>query len=317
MSQESKKLPLVSVPVITYNSSKTVLETLDSIYNQTYPNIELIVSDDCSTDDTVEICRQWINEHKERFVRTELLTVEKNTGVSGNCNRANMVCKGEWKKGIAGDDIMLSNCISDNMDFVVGHPNAELVFSKVLAFGDDQEMVDLYNRGEIFDYSFFQLSPYEQLRAFVFGNSHIPAPALFSKANIFEKYNVKNDERIPLVEDEPKWINLLKAGAKFDFIDVETIKYRVGQSGAISSDQDVCTPRRFDSFLRHYMYYKFPTQYDENSDLAVEKLINFVNQYYENAYNSDTLRIKNKKAYILGQKILYPIKQFKNLLRIK
>ena len=70
--------PLVSVTVITYNSSKTVLETLDSIKAQTYQNLELIVSDDCSTDDTVELCRNWIEQNKERFVRTELLTVEKN-----------------------------------------------------------------------------------------------------------------------------------------------------------------------------------------------------------------------------------------------
>lgn len=69
--------PLVSVAVVTYNSSKTVLETLDSIYNQTYPNLELIVSDDCSPDNTVEICREWIAGHSRRFIRTELLTVEK------------------------------------------------------------------------------------------------------------------------------------------------------------------------------------------------------------------------------------------------
>ena len=48
--------PLVSINVITYNSSKFVLETLESAKAQTYQNIELIVSDDCSTDNTVEIC---------------------------------------------------------------------------------------------------------------------------------------------------------------------------------------------------------------------------------------------------------------------
>ena len=42
--------PLVSVIVISYNSSETVLETLESVKKQTYQNIELIVSDDCSTD---------------------------------------------------------------------------------------------------------------------------------------------------------------------------------------------------------------------------------------------------------------------------
>lgn len=54
------KNPLVSVIVITYNSSKYVLETLNSVAAQTYDNIELIISDDCSKDNTVEICRNWL-----------------------------------------------------------------------------------------------------------------------------------------------------------------------------------------------------------------------------------------------------------------
>jgi alpha-1,3-rhamnosyltransferase len=90
---EEKEQPLVSVRVITYNSSKTVIETLDSIYNQTYPNIELIISDDCSKDDTVAICREWVNQHKERFARTEILTVPQNTGVSANINRSEKACR--------------------------------------------------------------------------------------------------------------------------------------------------------------------------------------------------------------------------------
>ncbi len=54
--------PLVSIIVCTYNSSKYVLETLESAKEQTYQNVELIVSDDCSTDNTVELCRKWIAE---------------------------------------------------------------------------------------------------------------------------------------------------------------------------------------------------------------------------------------------------------------
>ncbi len=68
--------------VITYNSSKFVNETLESAKNQSYENIELIVSDDCSTDDTVEICKNCIERNMQRFTRTELLTVKKNTGTS-------------------------------------------------------------------------------------------------------------------------------------------------------------------------------------------------------------------------------------------
>ena len=102
--------PLVSIIVITYNSSKYVLETLESAKAQTYQNIELIVSDDCSTDNTVEICHNWIEQNKERFVRTELITVEKNTGIAPNCNRGVKAAKGEWVKLIAGDDVLHQNC---------------------------------------------------------------------------------------------------------------------------------------------------------------------------------------------------------------
>ena len=106
-----EKQPLVSIIVITYNSSKYVLETLESAKAQTYQNIELIVSDDCSIDNTVEICREWIENNKERFVRTELITAEKNTGIPANCNRGVKAAQGEWVKLIAGDDILYNNCI--------------------------------------------------------------------------------------------------------------------------------------------------------------------------------------------------------------
>ena len=56
----NNKFPLVSVVIITYNSEKTIIETLESIKNQTYKNIELIISDDFSKDNTVEICKQCI-----------------------------------------------------------------------------------------------------------------------------------------------------------------------------------------------------------------------------------------------------------------
>lgn len=56
--------PLVSIQVVTYNAAKTILETLESIKAQTYPPIELIISDDCSRDNTVEICREWVMDNR-------------------------------------------------------------------------------------------------------------------------------------------------------------------------------------------------------------------------------------------------------------
>ena len=61
--------PLITVAIVTYNSSEFIVETLESIKSQTYHNIELIISDDCSTDTTVELCSNWIKENATHFVK--------------------------------------------------------------------------------------------------------------------------------------------------------------------------------------------------------------------------------------------------------
>ena len=54
---------LVSVIVVSYNSEKTIIETLDSILMQTYKNIEIVVSDDKSSDRTISIVKEWMQKN--------------------------------------------------------------------------------------------------------------------------------------------------------------------------------------------------------------------------------------------------------------
>ena len=103
------KNPLVSICIVTYNSAEFIVETLESAKAQTYENIELILSDDCSKDNTVEICRQWIEENSTRFTNCEIVTTPINTGVAANLNRAIAKAKGEWIKSIAGEKKLLIN----------------------------------------------------------------------------------------------------------------------------------------------------------------------------------------------------------------
>ena len=70
--------PLVSILVVTYNSSKTIEETLESAKNQTYGPIEVIISDDHSTDDTVEICEKWIEKNENRFTNSKVISASEN-----------------------------------------------------------------------------------------------------------------------------------------------------------------------------------------------------------------------------------------------
>ena len=273
--------PLVSIRVITYNSAKTVLETLESIKAQTYPNIELIISDDCSKDNTVEICREWAEKNKERFVRTEILTVEKNTGVSANCNRAENACQGDWAKGIAGDDLLVPNCIQDCMDYVKENPDTIYLFGRCETFGASEDVCkQIDNR---FDYSFFSLTRDEQLHLLLTDRNCLPAPAVFYNREKAHATGVKNDERIPLLEDWPKWINLLKAGVHFEFMDKVIVKYRISKNAL--STRATHSHAFIKSNALFYQLYRFRYEYEHVSKKqAIENWLRAQNSIKQNTF---------------------------------
>ncbi len=223
MEKAEQKIPLVSIIVVTYNSSKYVLETLESAKLQTYQNIELIITDDSSQDNTIEICNNWLLDNKERFVRTELLTVNKNSGISGNCNRGLKKSRGEWLKFIAGDDLLLINCIQDNIQYSI-NKSCSFILSKVkLSKPTDYRFITIFDRG-------YKLGREKnQVKELLKGNC-IPATGMFLKRSTILELN-GFDERYPMLEDYPLWVNATMKGYRIEFMDLETTIYRTHPEG--------------------------------------------------------------------------------------
>lgn len=151
--------PLVSIVVITYNSAEYVLKTLESAKAQTFQKLELIVSDDGSSDHTVEICQKWLAENRDRFTRTALLTVEKNSGIPANCNRGTKAATGEWIKLIAGDDYISSEFISKCLEHEKS-ANVALIYTNCYFVNSADEITGQanssnYKSGFVFDDLFF------------------------------------------------------------------------------------------------------------------------------------------------------------------
>lgn len=288
-------LPVVTVSVSAYNSSKYVLETLESIKAQTYPSLILRISDDCSTDDTVDECREWIEKNKGRFIETDIIQPKHNTGPTGNANRAWDACTTTYYKGIAGDDILLPNCIEDNMSYMQKHPEAIFVFSKIQVFGDDVEQNAHIEKQ--FDYTLFQLSTEEQLQRILNGGNFIPASTAFVNVEKIRELGIRHDERIPFLEDMPKWVNVLSKGVKLHFMDVATVKYRV-HAGSLSTS-GMASPRFKRQLELYWFYYKFPSLYKENPDTAVLHAVDREMSTYTDFYN-----LVNSKRYRLLEKII-------------
>ncbi len=127
--------PLVSVVVPTYNQEAYIAETLQSILNQTYTNLEIIVSDDGSTDRTQEIIL-WFTEIDSRI---KPFFSSQNKGIPYNFNRAFDACTGEWIAFFSGDDIMLPEKIAKQIDFVLKNPTVSFLMHEVELFDQATE----------------------------------------------------------------------------------------------------------------------------------------------------------------------------------
>ena len=117
--------PFVSVCIPAYNSSATIANTIQSILGQTYKNLELIVVDDKSTDDTVSIVEKMAAEDS----RIKLYKNEKNLGMTGNWNLCLKLCQGEFIKLICADDMIEPTCLEKEAAAMMQHPTANLVES--------------------------------------------------------------------------------------------------------------------------------------------------------------------------------------------
>lgn len=285
-----KELALVSVCVITYNSSRTVLETLDSILAQTYPRLELIVSDDCSSDDTVSVCRKWLNANEQRFEKASILTSEKNGGVAVNLNNAILASCGDWVKTVAGDDLLMPECISDNMNYVNQH-SVQLVFSQALVFIDKDGIIessDISYPNET-DKAFFSLSSERQYEVLLSRN-FIPSVSLFINREF--AINHPYIEEYRYCEDWPLWLRLTRAGIKMYYFDTPTVRYRFHSSLTHSSSKEFFNGR-FHETMRDFF---------------------FAERYLPLSSIDSALAEITKREYILGDVAVLAFKNRQNLV---
>lgn len=241
---DENKSPLVSIIVITYNSAKYVLETLESAKAQTYQNIELIISDDCSTDNTVEICRNWLEENKQRFVRTELIISDKNTGVAPNCNRGLHVAKGTWVKHIAGDDVLKLNCIKEFINFVLENKDASFVVSALDVFGEG------FNKEILFDEQFYKLSARKQLKEIIkilYYPGGVIGPNIFIRRTLLLEID-GFDENYPMCEDYSLIIRVTRKGERILLINKSLVIYRKHESSLTADSNNMINLHKSDVF---------------------------------------------------------------------
>ena len=226
----------MSVVVATYNSGQYIIETLDSILKQTYLNLELIVTDDGSTDDTPALVKKWLSENESRFVRSAYLSDGKNYGIVRNANRGIRYATGKWIKGFAGDDILCTNAIEKYINYVTAHTDCSICVSGVNVFSSDgiltTDIEKSYNKIlQICDESL------ERQKKRILKDMIFPGPTYFYKKELWEMVG-GYDERYRLSEEWAFCYKVLNSGYRIHCIHENLVNYRL-------STTSVCRNRKF------------------------------------------------------------------------
>ena len=130
IKKDKSEYPLVSIIIITYNDRKYIGHAIDSALGQTYPNFEIIVVDDGSTDSTSQFIVEKFNDRVKY--------IWKENGGQGSARSVGLkMASGEYIQNLDSDDLLLPDKIKNQVHYLKTHPNIAFVYGRTLCFFDD------------------------------------------------------------------------------------------------------------------------------------------------------------------------------------
>ena len=204
---------LVSIIIPVYNSEKFLKESLESVINQTYKNIEIICVDDGSTDNSLKIL--------EQFSPDIIIVSQKNNGLASAVNLGVSKMKGKWFKWFSPDDVMYPNTIESLVNEAKNHSDDTIIYSNWDIIDDSGKILrefheSNYNDLSNFDYN-IRLLDGQQINV----NTTLIPSHLFEKIKIRDLYD-------PVAIDYDFFLHsALLYDTKFYLISKSLIKYRI------------------------------------------------------------------------------------------
>lgn len=140
------KKPLVSVFMPVYNQEDLISNSIESVINQSFEDWELIIGDDCSSDNTFAVAERYQQKFPDKI---KLFRNDVNLGITGNCNEVLRFCTGKYVAFTAGDDLFLPGKLKMQVELMESNPACILSFHDVEVFDSDtNNTIRFWNSGK-------------------------------------------------------------------------------------------------------------------------------------------------------------------------
>ena len=283
----------IDILLATYNGEDYIKEQLDSIINQTYTNIQILINDDCSTDTTKEI----LQEYEQKDSRIKVKYNSKNIGYKKNFEELLKRVEHKYFMLSDQDDYWLPEKVEKSLK-KIEKENADLVFTDLQVVNENLKEIT----PSLVKYMNFKknIKKYNDYRL-VFLRNCVTGCTIISKNELIQKY-IPIPQEYPMVHDW--WIALIiSQQGKLSFLDEPTIKYRqhgdnqLGIYGMKNYIQD------FDEYREKYINLKiaqFKIYIENEQAFEKKELIDLSKkaiQYFENIRNKKYINIRNLKTF--------------------
>lgn len=242
MSENNSK-PLVSVVITCYNYDKYIALAIESALSQTYPNLEIVIVNDGSTDNSDQVISEYLNNDKIAYIKQENMgqAHAKNVGVLNSA--------GSYIAFLDADDIWCADKLEKQMlkfnDRNVGvvYCRAKYVDENNISF--KYEMTDKYlqpQRGEVTKWLLYN--------NFIQFSSSVVKKECFDTMGLF-------DESLKMGIDWDLWLRI-STSYQFDYVEDRLFIYRMGHSGQMSknsAERQRCSDLIIKKFMNHYAHY--------------------------------------------------------------
>lgn len=236
---------LISVITASYNYAQYLPQTIDSVLNQTYKDWELIIVDDGSSDDSVEVIKTYIQ--KDSRIKLYTHNEGQNKGLVETLRLGVEKSRGEWIAFLESDDIWRDDCLEKRVNAINENSNFNLIFNNVKLFGDPQKVNKMQN---VVNYTTAKLIrknyPHNMFYDFGVDNLILTFSAVMAKRNILEFWDCPFDKLFDW------WLYIqLSYENKFLFLNEPLTNWRIHSDSYINSSSCGILPQ-FRAYLDVY-----------------------------------------------------------------